>query len=371
MKYLSPKISILSVILFFYAVIILLYADRFDYDFSGFACIGSRFATSAPVPKPAVILPGSYGYDGQFFYYSARDPFIRGDAWRCIDVPAYRYMRILYPWLAALFALGKPGLIPYTLVLVNIAGILMGSYFILRWLQDEGRNPWYAVIYGLYSGFILCVLRDLSGPVAMGLLVGGLYFFSVRRLFLGGFFLAGALLTREVLLIVPAVFLILALITRQSWKRITAISLSFWPLLIWGGYVYSRFGMYPFREGRGNFGRPFSGVINSVETIPGRVDEKIYLAVFLIICLFSLLLAIREVVRTKDGISVSFLIFSLFPFFMTSSIWKEPWSYGRVLLPVAVLLMVNFIRTRDRIYLVPIGGHLVLSGVILWWVGIV
>jgi len=34
------------------------------------------------------------------------------------------------------------------------------------------------------------------------------------------------------------------------------------------------------------------------------------------------------------------------------------------------MLLVNFIRSRDRIYLFPLGGHLILTGIILWWVGI-
>ncbi len=366
--------TVLLAILIAYLAIIFLYAERFDYNFSGFACLGSRFASPELIHPQTIVLPGSRGYDGQFFYYAARDPFIRGEAWRSMDVPAYRYGRILYPWLAALSALGNPTLIFYTLVLANLAGVLMGSYFVLRWLRDEGMNLWYSVIYGLLSGFILCLLRDLAGPVAMGFLVGGLYYFSNRRLFTGSLFLGAALLTREVVLIVPAVFLLFSLVRRQSGKRILAIILSFSPLLIWSGYVFFRFGSYPFREGEGNFGGPLSGVINYGKTllaIPGRSSEKIYLAVFLMVCFFTLILAIREVIRSKDEVSVSFFVFSLFPIFMTTSIWIEPWSYGRVLLPAAVLLIVNFIRSRDRLYLIPMGGHLVLSGVILWWVGIV
>ena len=371
MKSFNSIPTVLLTICIAYLAIIFLYAQRFDYNFSGFACIGSRFASPELIGPRTIVLPGSRGYDGQFFYFAARDPFILGEARRSMDVPAYRYGRILYPWLAALFALGSPTLIPYTLVLVNLAGVLMGSYFVLRWLRDEGLNLWYAVIYGLLSGFILCLLRDLAGPVAMGFLVGGLYFISIRRLFTGSFFLGAALLTREVVLIVPAVFLLFALFRRQSGKRILAIILSFAPLLIWSGYVFSRFGNYPFREGEGNFGVPFAGVIDYGKTIlaaSGRASEKVYLAVFLVVCFFSLLLAIREVIRSKDEISVSFLVFSLFPIFMTTSIWVEPWSYGRVLLPAAVLLIVNFIRSRDCLYLISMGGHLVLSWIILWWV---
>ncbi|MEA1927851.1 MAG: hypothetical protein U9N73_06555, partial [Candidatus Auribacterota bacterium] len=365
------KSGVVLTILIAYLAIIFIYAERFDYNFSGFACLGDRFAPRDIDRSQTIVLPGSRGYDGQFYYYAARDPFIRGKSWRSMDVPVYRYSRILYPWLAALLALGNSGVIPYTLVLVNLAGVLLGSYFILRWLQDEGMNLWYAIIYGLLSGFILCLLRDLAGPVAMGFLVGGLYFFKSRKYIAGALFLGAALLTREVVLIVPVVFFLFALFSRRPGKRISTLSLSFVPLIIWSGYLFSRFGKYPLREGRGNFGAPLAGAIahgRSLLAIQGHASEKIYLAVLLVVCLLSLLLAIREVIRSKDELSISFLLFSLFPVFVTTSIWVEPWSYGRVFLPGAVLLMVNYISTHDRLYLVPLVGHLVLSGVIIWWV---
>ena len=371
----SSSIPVVLLTIFLaYLAIIFLYAERFDYNFSGFACIGDRFAAPVLISPRTIIIPRSRGYDGQFYFYAAHDPLIMAEAWRFMDVPAYRYQRIFYPWLAALCALSSPGLIPYTLVLVNLGAILMGSFFVARLLQREGMSPWYAGIYGFLSGFILCLLRDLAGPVAMGFLSGGLYYFSARRFYLGGAFLAAALLAREVVLVVPAVFLLFALLARRPGKRLAAIILSVCPLFLWSGYVFFRFRDLPWRGGEGNFGGPLSGIISYGETLlaaPGRWSEKTYLVIFLVVCGLSLFLAVREVLRSKDEVSVSFLIYALFPFFMTTSIWIEPWSYGRVLLPGAVLLLVNFIRSHDRLYLFPLGGHLVLSGVVLWWVGVV
>ena len=373
MKSSSSIPAVLLTIFIAYLAIIFLYAQRFDYNFSGFACIGDRFSAPALISPRTIIIPQSRGYDGQFFFYAAHDPLIRNEAWRFMDVPAYRYQRILYPWLAALLALGHPGCIPYTLVLVNLGLILMGSFFLARLLQREGMSPWYAGIYGLFSGFILCLLRDLSGPVAMGFLAGGLYYFYTRRFYLGGAFLAAALLAREVVMVVPVVFLLFALLNRRTGRRIGAIILSFCPLFLWSGYVFYRFRDLPWRGGEGNFGSPLSGIISYGESLlsaPGRWSEKMYLVIFLVVCCLSLFLAIREVLRSKDEVSILFLVYALFPFFMTTSIWIEPWSYGRVLLPGAVLLLVNFIRSHDRLYLFPLGGHLVLSGVVLWWVRI-
>src|SRR5579871_4588194 len=53
------------------------------------------------------------GYDGQFDYYIALDP---ANAPLHLDVPAYRYQRVLYPMLARVVVLGQASLIPYALV---------------------------------------------------------------------------------------------------------------------------------------------------------------------------------------------------------------------------------------------------------------
>jgi hypothetical protein len=71
------------------------------------ARIGTRFSQGEP--------GGSEGYDGQFVYYIARDPSPQRVA-SYLDVPAYRYQRILLPVLARLLAAGNPAGIPWTII---------------------------------------------------------------------------------------------------------------------------------------------------------------------------------------------------------------------------------------------------------------
>ena len=64
-----------------------------------FATLGTRFSQHVP--------SGTEGYDGQFAYQIAVKPT---GAAPFLDVPAYRYQRILYPLLARLLALGDAAL---------------------------------------------------------------------------------------------------------------------------------------------------------------------------------------------------------------------------------------------------------------------
>ncbi len=371
MKVLDRFHPLLALVLGVYAAVILLYAARFKYDFTGFAVIGSRWAASELLPADPIVAPGSRGYDGQFFLYIARDPLIFGESPRHIDIPAYRYGRILYPVLAGLLALGTRTLLPYTLVLVNLISILIGTHFAVLLLKSSGLNPWYGVGYGFLSGFLLCLLRDLAGPVALAGVIGGVYYYrGGRYLPAAGLFAAGVL-AREAVVIVPVGLFALDFIFRKAGKRAGVILLSPLPYLLWSGYLAARLGSFPWRGGAGNFGPPLAGIISSGSALLAREGSRtgrLFFGLFLLLAVLSLLLALRESFRRPGGLSTVFLFYSVLPFWATTRIWTEPWSYGRVFLPAAVLLFIAFCRGRDRLFLVPLGGHLVLTGVALWWI---
>ena len=79
---------------------------RANGDPLALARLGTQFSQGDP--------NGTEGYDGQFIYYIARDPAPERVA-GYLDVPAYRYQRILLPLLARLLALGRIDWIPWTI----------------------------------------------------------------------------------------------------------------------------------------------------------------------------------------------------------------------------------------------------------------
>lgn len=143
------------------------------------------------------------GEDGIFCYRIALDP----GTMEGIDVPAYRYMRILYPMVARLLALGQPAIIPYTLVLVNYLAIVGGTLAVAEWLRRRSISPWYALLYGCYPGLVLATAHDLNEPLAYGLVALAVYLFdygsqsSLKRIILSAVTFALASLTRETTLV--------------------------------------------------------------------------------------------------------------------------------------------------------------------------
>ena len=80
-----------------------------QWDPMAFVRLGTRFTEGDP--------NGTTGYDGQFVYQIALAPL---EAVPYIDIPAYRYQRILYPLTARLVSLGQPAFIPWVLIGLNI-----------------------------------------------------------------------------------------------------------------------------------------------------------------------------------------------------------------------------------------------------------
>jgi hypothetical protein len=199
-----------------------------------FARLGEGFAEGEPVGEP--------GYDGQFAYWVALDPRPSAAAPH-LDVPAYRYQRLLYPLLTRTLALGQPGLVPWTLVALNLAAQVGLTWLMERWLAEHGFSRWYALTVGLWAGLVMSVRLDLSEPVCFLLATGAVLLVYRGRVGWAATLLALALLTKETALLFATGLLAWAALTRR-WAALGVLSLSLAPfavlqllLLRWFGSV--------------------------------------------------------------------------------------------------------------------------------------
>lgn len=216
-----------------------------------FAELGDGFDQGRPVGKP--------GYDGQFSYWLAIDP--RPDlAAPRLDVPAYRYQRILYPLLARGLAFGQAQLIPWTLVLVNLAAQIGGTLLVAAWLSAHGASPWYSLTYGLWVGLVAAVRLDLNEPLCYALLLAGLLAQYRGRLGLAALCFGLALFAKETALVFLIAELVWAVLVRSR-RGLAAFALALAPftgfqliLLRWfgalgltsGGWMATPFEWIPF-----------------------------------------------------------------------------------------------------------------------------
>jgi hypothetical protein len=166
----------------------------------------SLFIMAGHVYSGAAHLPHvpSKGYDGQFYYRFALNPF----NWHptaygiTIDHP-YRYTRIGYPLVAWILSLGQHHLVPAVLVVVNLICVAIMGWLGGKFARESGRHALWGLLFAAYFGLVISVGRDTSEPLADACMLGGLLAYRHSRYVLAALLVAYGVITNEPILVVP------------------------------------------------------------------------------------------------------------------------------------------------------------------------
>jgi len=139
------------------------------------------------------------GHDGQQFYAIARHPFDPAAAGDAVDPAAYRYRRILFPFLAGLVAPdgGRPIIAAF--FALSLIGVALGAAA-LKLLPGGPR--WLPVAAALSPAVITSLTLSLSDALGAGLGLAAVAAATRRRWALAVLAATLAALTRETFLIV-------------------------------------------------------------------------------------------------------------------------------------------------------------------------
>jgi hypothetical protein len=175
------------------------------------------------------------GYDGRFSYYMALDPL---GAMPLMDHDAFRYQRVIYPLTIWILSLGgKPGLLPWVMILVNVAAISLSTGLLASLLVQYDRPAWIALAYPFFLGTLVTIRGNLTEPLALCWAVFGLWLLKKGSWKWAGVALGVAILTKEIAL--PFLLGITTWFVIQKEYR-TAISITMIglaPALIWGAII--------------------------------------------------------------------------------------------------------------------------------------
>ena len=218
---LSSPWAVAAIVAVIYSLLLLpgLIRDPFE-----FVHIGKKFrdqATTSSVIKHSLPSTHPIGYDGQFYYFLAVDPSHGPDY---IESPGTIASRIGYPITVRALSGGDASLVPYMLVIVNIAAAVGGTLAVAFFLKRHGLSPAFALLYGFFPGLMVAVLRDLTEPMAFALAAAGLAVFNARshwRLLGSAVLFALAMLTRETVALYPAILTVALLMgagTASRWR---------------------------------------------------------------------------------------------------------------------------------------------------------
>jgi hypothetical protein len=251
-------------------------------SFGRFILIGENFAHPAQLPA-GMPLRAAYGYDGQFYYRLAINPFNFSHTAYGITVDQpYRFMRVGYPMLTWLFSAGQGMLVPVMLVVVNVVALGALGWVGGRIARPGGRHAAWGLLLPGYFGLVTSLSRDTAEPVAAVFMVAGLLAVRSRRPALAAGLLAFAVLTRETAMVAVAALAavrVAGLIRRRSKPGRDDLAW-FVPAAVfaaWQVLVYAVIGVFPLTaDGGRNAGTPFFGAFDAIGYNLGHIDWSSY-----------------------------------------------------------------------------------------------
>lgn len=309
-----------------------------------FVLVGSRYDPGVP--------EGTWGYDGQFAYQIARDPL---GASRFLDVPAYRYQRILYPLVAWTLAAGQRALVPWALIAVNWLALMIGTRFTEDILTGRGASRWYALGYGLFGGLMMAMRLDLTEPLAYALAQGAVLSYERGRRRGAAGLLALAALAKETTLLVTAGFLLSFALSRRrrdlaEWAVIIGAPFAAWQIIL-------RMGLGAWGIGSGGaLATPFEVIpylglwsLAAINTRAFALIALIMVPMALLPGLIALIAAVRDIARRDVHPLVCCLLTNalVIPFTPQSTL-REPLGMLRFIvgLVAAVILWGAYRKSR-------------------------
>ncbi|HEY7125965.1 MAG TPA: hypothetical protein VH540_18570 [Ktedonobacterales bacterium] len=309
-----------------------------------FVHIGQYYCCKVPT--------GTFGYDGQFYYYLARDPF-HGSVY--LDNAPFRMERMLFSVAVWVLSLGgQAGLVPFWLLALNVIGTLAGTAGLAVLLKRHELSPWFSLAFGLFLGQFASITHDVPDGLAAALIVFAFLAADRGRWIEATIWLAVAALTRETV-VVFAVGMALDAAFKREWKRALLLLSSALPLLAW---------LIALRFIFGASGLFFSSVVSKAPKIPfaglvGIAGASPRFVITLIVITLPLLLAVvwglRELWRGTWKASPG-LLFALgvnlgLAIFLNAFTYQDLASSARITIGIPLAWMLYAIIRQSRLLL--------------------
>jgi hypothetical protein len=257
--------------------------DDYHGNYSGFLQLGQDRFDDNPlvndrpdIRRTLILQRDGVGYDGQFMYYMAFDPFMRRfDSYRrVVDYPPYRFGRIGFSLLTKLVSADDWRRYPAAMMGLIMSGVALSAAAVCALAVANGLSPVWGLVVVAIPGFWESVQLALPEPIAAGLLLAASACLVASKRLVAGLLLALSLLVRETGLVLVLCLVACQVIEgdRRSAWRFGLVGVL--PLVAWRAYVASsQFGIYGAEAlfvNPHDFDWPFKGVLDMWHGIAAR-----------------------------------------------------------------------------------------------------
>jgi hypothetical protein len=338
---------------------------------SSWILVGQRYA--GPGLAHGIALRGGTGYDGQFFYRLAMNPAnLNSTAYGITFDAPYRLMRIGYPALVWLASLGHGGMVPFMLVAVNVAAMVVMAFLGGIFARDGGYPALCGLLLPAYFGLLTSVSRDTAEPVACAFLLAGLLAMRRRRPVLAGVLLACGALTRETVMAAVLAIAVVrcgSLLRRREWPArpdfawlLPAIAFPAWELVC----KFATGSMPLLADGSQNAGAPFIAAVDAIRHNAAHLnwtrftnidDWMLELAVLVVVATLALCCWRRTQAPLHERVALVAYLVEICV--VTPSTWNsitaDLRSFVEVYL-IAIVVLLSVRPTRRSWWLLPLAA---------------
>jgi hypothetical protein len=356
-----------------FAVVVGHRLDVYHGNATGFALFGRHFVDDTR-PPPGAVIASPEGYDGQFFYLQALDPLLLEDStvasFRHVG-QAFRMQRVGYPALAYVLSAGRRTALPWSLLAINVIVALLLTGGFAAYARRRGWSGWWALAIGFMCGLLTGTLRDLSDPLAVSAMLGGLLLWERRRRWWAALLLAVAVLAREPMALAVAAIVVDA--AARWWRAGAAPGLPWWRLrgrgapgelragvrrawpvvlvpaiayLGWQLYASVRYGGWLASPGSA-YRPPFVGFVDELRRALDDHSRRdtVWDVAYLLLSAAGILAALDLVRRRVSAAAVAAALFGLSLLIL---VFGDPWSYTRLSAPMFAALLLGGLELRSR-----------------------
>jgi len=338
-----------------------------DHNASAIADVGREFTTGAPRPDGLIVRRG-VGFDGQFFYRLALNPFTtkRAEFGLRLDQPARRQQRILYPivaWIVSGF--GRARAVPWALIGINVLGFALIGWLGAMLARSTGRSELASLFFVATPGILIALAFDTGEVAAVALALGTLLLLRSGRFGWATAMATLALFARETTLVIPIGLLVTILWERRKGRRYqidggtVPVSVAAVPVLLYGAWqavLWARSGKPAFMSTDGSdLGAPIAGLVKAVRIWAQRgqtVDNVFFLAAVALVIVLGLVSLRRSTAHPheKTAFAVAVILALLYQW----TVMVHYATYLRAMSEAYVLGVLMLLEDR-RSPLMPLG----------------
>lgn len=247
-------------------------------NYSGFLYISRAAFDGNPLMhgrddiRRSLVLVDHGGYDGQFSYFCAFDPFMRSFAHdprqyrSVVDAVPYRYGRIGFSVLTRLAAWDRWRWYPATMMWLVVVATGVASLALAQMAQTAGLSPLLGALILVVPGFWQSLQRGLPEPVAAAALLLGCWCLSRDRPLAASIAFAAAILIRETSILLVGSLAVAAMVKGDRRGPLRWAALAVAPMLLWRLYVgwilFPESGLRGFFDQARVLGAPFAGFVD-------------------------------------------------------------------------------------------------------------